>query len=182
MTIRAGFEDDSPTRRACAVAACAAGLFFTHQPAARADLSDADRDFVKQATEEVIGDASINRIARDKGEHDEVRHYAADRVHLDEKLELELRDIAGRHHISVPGKDELAKDAKDRLQSIQSSAHFDHDYLSGELRDTTEMAKLFKSASDGESDPELRTWFAGKLDTLRDSRDKVKTLDDQFDK
>ena len=165
-----------------ALSACAAGLFFTRLPAARADVTDADRDFVKQATEEVIGDAAINRVARDKAEHGEVRRYAADKVHLDEKLEQELRDVADRHHIHVPGKDELAADATDRLERLRTSEHFDREYLSGELRDSTEIHKLFTSASKGDGDPELRAWFSDKLDTLRDSRDKVKTLDDQFDK
>jgi len=165
-----------------AVAICAAGLFFVHQPVVRADISDSDRDFVRQATEEVIGDAAINRIARDKAEHEEVRHFAAERVHLDETLESELRDIADRHHIHLPGRDELAQDAKDRLERVRNAEHFDREYLSGEMRDTEEMNKLFKSASDGEGDHELRDWFASKADTLHDSREQVKVLDDRFDK
>jgi predicted outer membrane protein len=165
-----------------AVAVCAAGLFFTRMPAARAEISDADRDFVRQATEEVVGDAEINRVARTKAEHEEVRHYAAERVKMDEQLESELRDIADRHHIAVPGKGELAQAAKDRIEHLGTAEHFDREYLSGEVRDSEEMTKLFTHAAEGESDRELRKWFEDKQQTLKDRHVEVKTLDDRFDK
>ena len=164
-----------------AVALCAAGLFFTRIPTARAD-TDSDRDFVRQAVEEVIGDAEINRLVVDKGEHEEVRHYADLRVKTDKDLESELRDIADRHHIGVPGKGELAQAQQDKLDNLRSSLHFDREYLSGEVRDTEEMRKLFRSASDGASDPELRHWFRDKEDTLRDQHEEVSKLDAKFDR
>ena len=160
---------------------CAAGLFYARIPSARAD-SDSDRDFVRQAVEEVIGDAEINRIAREKGEHDQVRHFAGIRVKTDEKLESELRDIADRHHIGVPGKGELARDQQDKLDHLHSSLHFDREYLSGETRDSEEMRKLFHSASEGASDPELRHWFRDKEDTLRDQHEEVSKMDEKWDR
>jgi putative membrane protein len=166
---------------AFAIAACTVAMFFGHPVSVQAD-SDADRDFVRDATTEVIGDAAINRIARDKGEHEEVRHYADERVTMDEKLETELRDIADRHHIGVPGKDELAQAAKDRLERIRKSEHFDREYLGGEVKDSAVIAKLFKEAGDADSDEKLRVWFADKAHTLKDRHEEVKTLNDQFNK
>jgi putative membrane protein len=163
------------------VALCTAGLFLTRLPAARAD-TDPDRDFIRQATEEVMTDAEISRVARDKGEHEEVRHFAAERVKTDEKMESELRNIADRHHVGVPGKGELAKDARDRIEHLQTSERFDREYLSGEVRDSAEMAKLFEHAYNGATDPDLRGWFGAKKDTLRDQHEQVKTLDDRFDR
>jgi predicted outer membrane protein len=164
-----------------AVALCAAGLFYARIPSAKAD-SDSDRDFVRQAVEEVVGDAEINRIAREKGEHDEVRHYASIRVKTDEEMEAELRDIADRHHIGVPGKGELADRQQDKLDHLRSSLHFDREYLSGETRDTEEMRKLFHSASEGASDPDLRHWFRDKEDTIRDQHEEVSKMDEKWDR
>jgi predicted outer membrane protein len=164
-----------------AVAVCAGGLFFSRIPAARAD-TDSDRDFVRQAVEEVLGDAAINRLVHEKAEHEDVRHFADVRVRTDKDLEAELRDIADRHHIGVPGKGELAQRQQDKLDSLRSSLHFDREYLSGEVRDSEEMRKLFRSASEGASDPDLRHWFRDKEDTLRDQHEAVSKLDAKFDR
>jgi hypothetical protein len=58
----------------------------------------------------------------------------------------------------------------------------DREYLSGETRDTEEMRKLFRGASDGASNPELRHWFRDKEDTLRDQHEEVSRLDEKFDR
>jgi predicted outer membrane protein len=165
-----------------AAAVCAAGLFFTVSPMVRADHADSQRDYVRDAYAYIIGDAAINRVARDKAEHGEVRHYADERVKMDERMEHELRDIADRHHIGVVGRDEVSRDAQDKLERLRTSEHFDHEYLGGEVDDSKAITRLFRDGRDAEEDPEIKHFFDEKYPTLKDRDEEVKTLADKYDR
>ncbi|MBV8781101.1 MAG: DUF4142 domain-containing protein [Phycisphaerae bacterium] len=146
---------------------------------AAAPLSTTDQQYLSQATEEVLGEASLSRIADKHAKTEPVKKYAHDMISGAERMEKELHAEADKHNYVLPSKDEWAKANDARLHQLENSPDFDKAYLDEQIKDHQEMIKLWNKAAEKVDLASLKQWFTDKAADLQSQLDRATALRDK---
>lgn len=129
-------------------------------------LSAADRRFVMEAARGSLAEVELGQIAASKGNSDAVKQFGQQMVDDHSKANEELKSIAQQKGLTLPTEPKATeKQFRTRLEK-QSGDAFDRMYMQHMVRDHKEDIALFRKASQGAKDEDLKN-FAGKaLPTL----------------
>ncbi len=93
------------------------------------NVSNGDKDFVKDLATANIAEVELGRMARDRAATPEVKKFAAMMVDDHTKANESLTALASRHNIAVPSAiDDKHNDLRDKLAK-KTGADFDKDYI-----------------------------------------------------
>lgn len=151
-----------------AVSFIAATLLTFAGLAGAQSLSDADREFMKNAAIGGAAEVELGTLATQRASRPAVRDFGAKMVKDHGAMNAELATLAKSKGVDVPTALDPAHQAvRDRLMSLQGS-DFDRAYMQEMVKDHTQDVAEFEKASQTASDSELRGWAAAKLPTLRE--------------
>jgi putative membrane protein len=93
------------------------------------NVSNGDKDFVKDLATANIAEVEIGRMAQDRAATPEVKKFAETMVDDHTKANESLTTLASRHNIAVPSAmDDKHNDLRDKLAK-KTGADFDKDYI-----------------------------------------------------
>ena len=151
-----------------AVSFIAATLLAFAGLAGAQSLSDADREFIKNAAIHGAAEVELGTLATQRASRPAVRDFGAKMVKDHGAMNAELATLAKSKGVDVPTALDPAHQAvRDRLMTLQGS-DFDRAYMQEMVKDHTQDVAEFEKASQSASDAELRGWAAAKLPTLQE--------------
>jgi putative membrane protein len=135
-------------------------------------LSDAD--FMKQATLGGKLEVDLAQMAKTKSDNDKLKKAAEaiEKDHTD--ANAELRMIADRADVALPGLTDEQKATKDRFQTL-SGAEFDRAWIDQMIKDHEAAIDLFTKGTKA-TDVTVRTFAESKLPALKNHLQMVKDL------
>lgn len=129
----------------------------------RAGVTDnsKDKDFVEKAAQGGMAEVKLSKLAMDRAQSMDVKHFARKMVEDHSKANTELKQIAEKKDLTVPTKlDDKHQDAYDKLAKMRG-ADFDKEYMKVMNDDHDDTIKLLKNEMENGQDPELKS-FASK--------------------
>jgi putative membrane protein len=139
-------------------------------------LNKADQLFVKDAAGGGMAEVELGRLAVEKGSTDDVKKFGQRMVDDHTKANEELKDIAGKRNIPLPNEpDAKHKATKDHLSKL-SGAEFDKAYMSDMLKDHNKDVAAFQRESNSGRDPEIKSFAAQTLPTLKDHLREARSI------
>ena len=135
-------------------------------------LSDAD--FMKQATLGGKLEVDLAQMAKTKSSNDKLKKAAEaiEKDHTD--ANAELRMLADRADVALPGLTDEQKATKDRFQAL-SGAEFDRAWIDQMIKDHEAAIDLFTKGTKA-TDVSVRTFAESKLPALKSHLQMVKDL------
>jgi len=163
-----------------ALSIIAATLLAVAGLAGAQSLSDADREFIKKAAVGGAAEVELGTLATQRASRPAVKDFGARMVKDHGAANAELATLAKSKGVDVP----TALDAKhqalrDRLMARQGP-DFDRAYMQEMVTDHTQDVAEFEKASKTASDPDLRSWAAGKLPILREHLALARDINSQI--
>jgi len=151
-----------------AVSFIAATLLTFAGLAGAQSVSDADREFVKNAAVGGATEVELGRLATQRASRPAVRDFGAKMVKDHGAANAELATLARAKSIDVRTTLDAQHQAiRDRLMTLQGS-DFDRAYMQEMVKDHTTDVAEFEKAAQTANDAELRGWAAAKLPMLRE--------------
>ena len=130
---------------------------------ARADVSTADKMFVKKAAVDGMFEVQTGKLAQDKGDSPAVKDFGAKMVEDHGKANDELKSIASSKGIDVPSAlDSKHQKMYDSLSGMSGKA-FDKAYLADMTKGHAAADDLMTTEASSGSDSDLKS-FASKTD------------------
>ena len=168
-------------------------------------LSSADEKFVTEACHGGKIEVKMSKLATERAQNAEVKQFAQKMVDDHGKSGTELKQIATSKGCTMPESDEhltgIGNDAdrtqvrekteahpnkdmaefKREWQKLESAtgADFDRQYVSMSLKCHEKSVKEFEKASKDAQDPEVKSFAAKTLPTLREHLTQVRSLQSQ---
>lgn len=135
-----------------------------------------DQKFAQKAVVDNTAEVEIADLARKQASQDSVRQYA-ERLYSDHQQANEkLKAIAQQKGINLPTDiDAKHKRERDKLAKKQG-ADFDEDYLEAMIAEHKKDIKEFEKEAKNGKDPDLKTYAAQTLPTLREHLKQAQQL------
>jgi putative membrane protein len=135
-------------------------------------LSMDDKDFLISALKSEIWQKSLAQTAIEKSANPDVHRFAQQLAEDRERALTELRTLMKAKGVSEPPdlSDEMRLEADNRLHHTSGSA-FDDEFVSLITADQQETVRLFDSAANTLPDPDIRSYAARVLPSLRKDLD-----------
>ena len=133
------------------------------------DDSDIKKDakFAVNAADGGMLEVEVGKLAASKGSSKVVKDFAKHLVEDHSKANEELKALALSKSISLPeALSEKNQKKYDKLNE-KSGAEFDKDFIDLMVSDHKDDIDLFEKEADKGNDPELKSFAAGKLPTLK---------------
>ncbi len=143
-------------------------------------VSEDDAKFVTEAANGGMAEVELGKLAKEKGQHLDVKAFGEMMVKDHSKANDELATLAQAKNITLPatlGTDE--QNLKDEL-SKKSPGDFDKSYIEDMVKDHEKDIKLFEDASKNLKDTELKAFVDKTLPTLRNHLDHAKSVKDKL--
>ncbi len=143
-------------------------------------VSEDDAKFVTEAANGGMAEVELGKLAKEKGQHLDVKAFGEMMVKDHSKANDELATLAQAKNITLPatlGIDE--QNLKDEL-SKKSPGDFDKSYIEDMVKDHEKDIKLFEDASKNLKDTELKAFVDKTLPTLRNHLDHAKSVKDKL--
>lgn len=146
-----------------------------------------DADFAVKAADGGMYEVQLGTLAVSKASHADVKKFAQMMVDDHTKANSELKSLASTKSIVLPDVisekcqkkyydlDEKSKDAK-------KAKDFDKDYIDQMVSDHKDDIDEFQKEADNGNDPEIKSWAAGKLATLRHHLEEAQRIQDVLKK
>ena len=132
------------------------------------NVSNGDKDFVKDVASDGTAEVELGRMALDRAVNPDVKKFAQMMVDDHSKANQELTSIATQYNIPVPSApDDKHNDLRDKLAKYQG-ADFDREYVDHMVKDHKKDVKEFEDAAKTLSDPDLRAFAQKTLPTLQE--------------
>jgi putative membrane protein len=134
----------------------------------KGQLSAADREFVRKASEGGKAEVELGELATRKASSDAVKKFGQRMVDDHTKANEQLETLAGKEGVTPPTKpDAQQRREKGRLEKL-SGGEFDREYMRLMVEDHTKDVDEFERESKDASDPGLRAFAADTLPTLKE--------------
>ena len=137
-----------------------------------------DSEFAVKAASGGMMEVELGKLAAQKAQSQQVKDFAAMMVTEHSKANEELKTLTASKNITIPAT--LSEDHQKHVDDLSklSGAEFDKEYVNLMVEDHKEDIDLFKEASFGAKDADVKA-FAGKtLPTLQKHYDAVKAIQD----
>jgi len=157
------------TGTAILAAAGLAALLMTAAAAQQnaANLSDADRAFIKEAAQGGMAEVQLGQLAEKKGANAAVKQFGQQMVRDHSQANSELKQLATKKGLTLPTDvGEKHRSMAEHLAKL-SGAAFDRAYMSHMVMDHNHDVASFRKESQSASDPDLKAWAGKTLPTLQ---------------
>jgi putative membrane protein len=133
-------------------------------------------DFAIEAANGGMMEVQAGKLAQEKATSQRVKDFAAMMVRDHSKAGDELKGLAQSKNIALP--DSISGDARDHIEKMSkmSTKDFDKHYIDMMVDDHNEDVDKFDKAANNLTDPDLKTWAANTLPTLRAHQDSAKAI------
>ncbi len=156
------------------LAAPAAATQAVATPLASAPVDAADRHFMSEATTDGMIEIVFGRIAQEKGNSDAVRTIGAHLVDDHIKGNETLKALAAMKGVPLPtGLSSEEKATASHMKKLKG-ANFDRQYLARMFAGHQKSVALFTRASSEASDPDVKSFAAATLPTLKSHLEMLK--------
>jgi len=145
---------------------CLASTFML--PAlARADVAQADKDFMTEAAQGGMAEVKLGELAKTKAQNQEVKTFADRMVTDHTKANDELKSLATKKGVTLP-TDLASEDQKtyDELSKL-SGAEFDKAYMDAMVKDHDQDVGEFQKQAKAAKDKDVRDFATQTLPTLK---------------
>ena len=135
-----------------------------------------DKKFLKDAAMGGMTEVELGKLAAQKASRDDVKQFGQKMVDDHTKANDQLKEIASKESIEVPGTlDSKHQSRIDKLSKL-SGADFDKAYIKDQLKDHQTDVKEFNAEAQGGTDPNIKTFASNTLPTLQEHLEMVKNL------
>ncbi|MGH9502825.1 MAG: DUF4142 domain-containing protein [Terriglobales bacterium] len=131
-------------------------------------LSNADREFVKEAASGGMAEVELGRLAEKKAGSEDVKQFGERMVRDHSKANDQLKQIASSKGIALPQHISAKyKTTEERLSQL-SGSEFDRAYMADMVKDHKADIAAFRHESSSGSDAEVKGFASETLPTLKD--------------
>jgi putative membrane protein len=139
-------------------------------------VSGTDKDFILAAAQGGMLEVRLGEVAEKKGASQEVKAFGAMMVSDHGKAGEDLKSVAAKHGIEVPGDlDAKHKAIVDRLAKLSGSA-FDKAYIDEMLKDHMKDASAFQGVAKNANDPDVKAFAQRTLPIIKAHLAKIKSI------
>lgn len=144
------------------------GAQASSQTGAKAgSMAAADRTFMVKAAGSGLYEVEASRLAAERATNSEVKEFAQKMVADHDKANQELMALASARGVTVPAQ--MPDDKRKEIDKLSKAKNFDTEYMRNTgVKEHKSAVALFEKASKSAKDPELKSWAAEKLPTLRE--------------
>ena len=137
------------------------------------NLSSQDRDFIQEAAKGGMMEVHVGKIAQQNGQSAAVKSFGARLVAYHTKANNELMALAQKKGVTItataPGSSPSGLDSK-------TGAAFDSAFAKSAVDDHEKDIKAFETEASSGQDPDVKSWAAKTLPTLRAHLSAAKNL------
>jgi putative membrane protein len=141
-----------------------------------ATVSASDKKFVRDAAQGGLAEVELGKMATEKASNPDVKKFGQRMVDDHSKANDQLKQVASSKGITVPdklnAKDEMTKQRLSKLSGDQ----FDKAYMSDMVKDHTQDVAEFQRESSSGADPDVKSFAAQTLPTLKDHLREAKHI------
>jgi putative membrane protein len=139
-------------------------------------------DFAVKAADGGMLEVQMGQLAQEKGTSPRVKAFGELLVKDHSKANDELKAIAANKSITLP--DSVGADYTDHINDMKkkSGKDFDKHFIDMMVSDHNKDVDMFEKASSNLTDPELKTFAANTLPTLKAHQDSAKAIQDAMKK
>ncbi|MFN7992397.1 MAG: DUF4142 domain-containing protein [Bryobacteraceae bacterium] len=164
-------------RRGITLATICAAAAFTIAGAQAADLSSADKAFLKTAAEANMTEAHLGKMAQDQASTDAVKNFGQTLVQDHTKAYDELTAVANKAGESIPKGIDVRKDHAIGLLSREKGTGFDRQFARHEVQDHERTIAEFRREADRGQNPDLKSYAQRMIPALEDHLHKAQELE-----
>src|SRR5262245_44790200 len=168
----------TPTTWLVAVSAwsLAAGAWSLQSSAAPPRVATRDDEFVQRIAADVLAEVQLGRLAAQRATRPEVRELAKTLADEQSKAYDDLKAIAAQKKFTLPSEPRSEQKAQIAQLEALSGAAIDEAYLTATTESRTRAVALFDDAADAWGDPDVKTWAARLLPTLKQRLARAREL------
>jgi putative membrane protein len=161
------------TAKAIAIACCSSLC----ASASAAGLSSSDTDFMKKAAQAGQMEIQASRLAQGKATNSSVKAFAEQMLKDHGAADADLKQLAGTKGVTLPASPAPSDQKKLESLGALNGQSFDRQYADEiGVKAHNEAVSLFRKASTGANDPDVKA-FAGKtLPTLEHHLEMAKSM------
>jgi putative membrane protein len=134
----------------CATVLGAVTIAFAQSP------SDADKHWVRDALEGGNGEVQLGKLAVQKGNSDDVRHFGQHMVDDHTKMGDQLRPIAQKIGVDPTSGTSLGEKATESELKLLSGDSFDKAYIKAMVKNHRDDLQAFQKEAANGSDPDVK--------------------------
>lgn len=131
-------------------------------------VSNSDRQFVKEAADGGMAEVELGQLATEKGSSSGVKKFGQRMVDDHSKANDQLKQIASEKGIQLPATPSAKNEKLKQHLSKLSGTDFDQAYMSAMVKDHREDVAAFQRESQVGNDPDIKQFAAETLPTLQD--------------
>ncbi|BDC50004.1 hypothetical protein F183_A23200 [Bryobacterales bacterium F-183] len=151
--------------------------FGAQAPAAHTDghaLNDNDKEFVMKALKGGMKEVQMGQLGQKRATNPEVKALAKTIIEDHSTANRELKALAKKKGITVPPDKQMV--VPDEGMSARTGNEFDRAFAQAMVDDHKADIAEFEKAAQSATDPDIKSWAAGKLPTLRAHLEKAQML------
>lgn len=137
-------------------------------------LNDNDKDFVMTALKGGMKEVQMGQLGAKRATNPEVKALAQAIVDDHSQANRELKNLAQKKGLTLPPNKQMV--VPDEGLSARTGNDFDKAFAQAMVDDHKADIAAFEKAAQSASDPDVKTWAAGKLPTLRQHLAKAEML------
>jgi putative membrane protein len=142
-------------------------------------LSSNDREFMSEAATGGLMEVELGRLAVQKGQSADAKHFGQKMVDDHSKANAELKQLAAAKGVTLPGDLKAEqKEERDKLAKL-SGAEFDHKYIELMVEDHDKDVKAFQDKANDAGDPDLKAFVTKTLPTLQEHQRMAHAIHDK---
>jgi putative membrane protein len=127
----------------------------------------ADQHFMMKAAQGGMAEVELGNLALQNASSQAVKDFGQKMVDDHSKANNELKDLAGRKNVTLPGAIDAKDQAtKDRLSQLHAAA-FDRAYMRDMVMDHKKDIADFQKEANSGMDPDVKNWASTTLPTLQ---------------
>jgi len=135
-----------------------------------------DTQFMREAAVGGMAEVDLGQIGVQRAQNPEVKQFAQRMVDDHSKANEELKQVAAKRSVTLPGDvDAKHKATIDRLSKL-SGAAFDKAYMRDMVGDHVHDVSLFERQSASGKDADLKSWIDQTLPTLKEHEQMAKDV------
>ncbi|WAC10329.1 DUF4142 domain-containing protein [Dyadobacter pollutisoli] len=137
-----------------------------------------DSEFAVAAADGGMMEVQLGELAQTNGASPDVKKFGETMVKDHSKANEELKALAQQKNITLPMQLSDDKQKKYDDFSKKKGAEFDKAYISYMVDDHKKDISEFEEAAKDAKDPEVKSWAAGKVPTLKHHLEMAQALND----
>ena len=144
------------------------------------DSKEDDSEFLVAAAENDLMQIEIGKLAMQRSSDKNVKDFATTLVADHTKSSSETKPFAQRLNVTVPMSiTEKGTERYNELNDKKTAKEFDEKFAELMVKGHEDAVSKMEKASENANDPEIKSWAAGMVPTLKSHLEHAKTLEEQ---